>query len=809
MKQCIGILVCFLCIAALAPAKQVTCTVKVVDSNAKPVAGGEVAICEKFYDFQTSQEYSKQLTSNLRTNADGRCELTVDVCDLRSVFVVVRKEGLAIGWDCFNNTSFENARADFKIVLEQPCTLSGKIVDQNGKPVADTAVQAIPKTSYLSRLRQRPIIAPQDWFTVNTDNDGIFSFDNFAADVSSDFWVKAADRACVHKFTPYYQNSCGYEVGREGIKLVLPAEVPVTGRVVDAVSGKAVKGIGLLIRPSNIRDNINLYVPRQVVSGDEGKFRFDGVPTGEHLIKPLVSQESNKLIGNTQKFEVPPDRKPEDIKIELVKAGQLEIKVIEATTNEPLENITVSVFMEKSPPENSFNGMKKTNSEGIAIIAAPEGKCNVRAWGTGFARSTTQEAVTVTAGKKSVKQVLLDREPTLSGKVVDEAGKPVSGALVRVYPRGGEVITDVKGRFKASYEDERGAKMVYARHEGRNLAGIVIEVDEGKSVLITLKPAMKVTGRITDFDGKGIPAARCWLIISLPGTLSGTGVEVLTDSQGSYMFPAIAPFPKKKKSGYRLSAAAAGFGPEDYKKVTIIDKSKTSGELETVKLNAADMSVSGIVVDAEGKPAANVPIFLHGNGQPDKTTATDSNGNFVLDRICAGKLRIQANFSSSPGGSGRLETKGGDKNIKVVLGQEGVHVPYGSVAGNLLPQFDDIKIDFDREKEKGKNILVCFWDMQQRPSRHCIKELAKQAGQLKQKGVAVVLLQASKVDQKKLDEFVNKYNITFPVGMFEGSEKQIRLAWGVKSLPWLILTDKKHVVSSSGFLLSELDGKLK
>jgi len=29
--------------------------------------------------------------------------------------------------------------------------------------------------------------------------------------------------------------------------------------------------------------------------------------------------------------------------------------------------------------------------------------------------------------------------------------------------------------------------------------------------------------------------------------------------------------------------------------------------------------------------------------------------------------------------------------------------------------------------------------------------------------------------------------------------------WGVKSLPWLILTDRKHVVTTEGFGLNNLD----
>jgi len=132
-----------------------------------------------------------------------------------------------------------------------------------------------------------------------------------------------------------------------------------------------------------------------------------------------------------------------------------------------------------------------------------------------------------------------------------------------------------------------------------------------------------------------------------------------------------------------------------------------------------------------------------------------------------------------------------------------------NLVGKPLPSFDRIMTGFDPEGAAGKMVLVCFFDTNQRPSRYCIMQLAKQAEQLKQKGVAVVTAQASKVDEKTLDEWVKKNNIPFPVGMVQGDVEKTRFAWGMQSLPWLILTDKKHIVQAEGFGINELDGKIK
>jgi hypothetical protein len=138
----------------------------------------------------------------------------------------------------------------------------------------------------------------------------------------------------------------------------------------------------------------------------------------------------------------------------------------------------------------------------------------------------------------------------------------------------------------------------------------------------------------------------------------------------------------------------------------------------------------------------------------------------------------------------------------------GLSVPASLLTGKALPTFDDLGVDFTAEQVKSKPILICFWDMNQRPSRNCIRRLAEQAEQLKQKGITVVAVHISKVDESKLDEWVKNTNITFPVGRVRSDEEKIRFKWGVRSLPWLILTDPKHVVTAEGFAVSEMGEKL-
>jgi len=128
--------------------------------------------------------------------------------------------------------------------------------------------------------------------------------------------------------------------------------------------------------------------------------------------------------------------------------------------------------------------------------------------------------------------------------------------------------------------------------------------------------------------------------------------------------------------------------------------------------------------------------------------------------------------------------------------------------GKPLPAFEGIKLNLPPEQTNNRLVLLCFFDMNQRPSRNCLLQLSKSTKELTAKDVVVVVVQASKIDDGELNEWVEKNNIRFHIGMVQGDEDKIRFSWGVRSLPWLILTDKKHVVTAEGFSAVELDQKL-
>lgn len=112
------------------------------------------------------------------------------------------------------------------------------------------------------------------------------------------------------------------------------------------------------------------------------------------------------------------------------------------------------------------------------------------------------------------------------------------------------------------------------------------------------------------------------------------------------------------------------------------------------------------------------------------------------------------------------------------------------------------------EGDRGP-ILACFFDMEQRPSRNCVLQLAKRQEQLKKKGVSVVIVQCGALKREAIDDWMVEQAIPFVWSMLPGGEDKIRTVWGIKTLPWMALTDKNRTIRYEGFGISEIDEKIR
>jgi|GEM_PF-2364685 len=108
-------------------------------------------------------------------------------------------------------------------------------------------------------------------------------------------------------------------------------------------------------------------------------------------------------------------------------------------------------------------------------------------------------------------------------------------------------------------------------------------------------------------------------------------------------------------------------------------------------------------------------------------------------------------------------------------------------------------------RTKDKRLLICFFDINQRASRNNLLELNRRFDSLAARNILVLAVQASDVQAEILDKWLKDNSIAFPVGSIAAPADRIRFEWGVKGLPWLILTDSRHVVTAEGVALADLE----
>lgn len=785
--------------STVAFSQRLDCLVSVVDSEARAVSNAEVVVYELLTEWETDRETVKVLFSG-KTDSAGRVEASIDYSNAWRVMIIVRKDGHALGWDVLPYNDF--ARPVCYIILDKPVSLTGQVIDHLGRAVANARVQAIAKTCKLERLEQSPVFGPAEWMTVQTDRSGRFQFDCFGEGVSADFQVTPPGSGTSCQFTPHPTASCGYEVGRKDICLALSQPVTIRGCVVDD-QGKAVSGMTVVARKDFREANYfqQDYVPLSCRTDEQGRFAFEGLPAAGHFVGALNTDVARPWVDKTMIVNAADPNEREAVNIQLERGGILNISMREEKTAKAIQNALLYI---SKKPENKkgwwFGRYFVTGPAGSFSAMCPAGQCELYFWDERYPLREDLKLPLVEKGKTVEALFSLTPAPTVKGTVQNPDGSPAESVSVSV-SLGQQVLADKNGGFESRCEQLRDEMFAVAWDIQNNRAAFGIIRDPREPIRLTLGVAKPLIGQVTDLKGRPVPAVRVGLSIRGVGCLSNCCPRVLTDAKGQFEFRTV---PADLPEGFelRLSTETLHHGVLTYQKLDIENQTDTQIELKPIRMSAADQMLDGIVLDADGSPVALLPIIVQGKGQYQQTTTTDQNGRFQVTGLCDGEIRLQAGFGGEDFKPGRMTAHSGDTDVKIYMGQERVHVPEVTIQGKAIPGWEAIA--FDKQPDlSGKRLLVCFWDYQQRPSRHAVSELAAMQEVLEKQSVQVVLIHAGMPDEKAT-AWLTKKQAGFNVGHCRKDDDALGRKWGVQSLPWVILTDAEHQVIAEGISVKRL-----
>ena len=625
------------------------------------------------------------------------------------------------------------------------------------------------------------------------------------------------------------------------------SEMPKINGVVRDTAGRPIEAVQLMIIPGG---------REEVISDSEGKFKYiwdrRGWGDPEGTVFCFVARHKQRNLAAA--LEIGDDIKTLDIKLNsgVTFAG----KVVDSNGKGiPGSQVRVMLRVSNWGSPLSRELVRADENGNYEIQAIPQGhKYNVSASAKGYGEKDVEaHADNAVDNRLSIETITLPlANLSVSGKIVDTEGNPVPD--VRVSGSGDDqprpnTLTNEQGNFTLDglcegtvyirADVNRDGKRLSARvNTDAGATGISIIVREGPPVSyyiaaktyeqIIAGSEKVIAGMTLDENGSpvvGVPVGVCCIKREREeGKFSWTyssysTLSDITDEQGRFAIEL------QEDAEYNLR-----FSPD--KQAAIIVYDIPAGKKDLKVMLPEGGTVNGRLLRMErGKkvpvPQTEVKIqqtdrasYTHIGFDRDRTAVTDSDGRFRFEHI---RTKIRPSGSRSDEQWEYVprvwEILYGDTS-KTIAFYDGLTIEdfelvvkpsltdTQSLVGGAMPGFDGIEIDLSGDRNKDKAMLVCFFDMNQRPSRNAVIQLARQAEELEQKGVAVMAIHVSNVDKDTLNKWFRNRSISFPVGMVLGDEEEIRFAWGVKSLPWTILTDKKHIIQAEGFGINELDEKI-
>lgn len=266
---------------------------------------------------------------------------------------------------------------------------------------------------------------------------------------------------------------------------------------------------------------------------------------------------------------------------------------------------------------------------------------------------------------------------TTIGTVLDPAGAPVAGARLSVMPGSGmnsDVRSDADGKYSLTWQEQifggRGGLFLYARDVERDLA-LGHDIDNTTTNLdLRLQPALTISVKVQDAQGKPIPAATATLVVHA-GNMASSFNQVPAKADGQGVIE-IKGLPQERH--YSVNVTAKGYGSTNLQ-AQIGDTKTNRCEFPSVVLKAADQKLAGQVLGPDSKPVSGATVIMQGDGQPGGNARTDAKGRFVFDAVSEGAVRLFANGQDAGGAymNGSVQAQGGDTNVVIRFGIDGVN----------------------------------------------------------------------------------------------------------------------------------------
>jgi protocatechuate 3,4-dioxygenase beta subunit len=480
-----------------------------------------------------------------------------------------------------------------------PTELKGTVVDEKGQPLEGAQVTAEPLDPEAT-----PEATPVEGWT---GKDGTFN-------------LQLAAPRHHYRVTVW---RCGYAYLKSAR---VPAETAgaftVTlggGDRLHALSGEVRNGQTGQPMPG-VKVRLVGYLQTERVSGEQGGFRFDGIP--ERPVDTAILAEANGLAA----CQGVPGTDDEAV-LPMVPVARLKGIVKEREAGTPVADCTVSARF-VGWWRRSFRQTKTDKDGRFEFTSMPRGGYEIVVSDDLLFDSAPDSRVappeiSLAANTSPFLEVTVRRKATVTGSVIGPDGQPARhvevGLESKRHGRSVSGRTDAEGKFllSMSVSDESVSVNASSRLLGsaQQAVGTLKEGEVRKDIVVRLPGTQRIWGKVTDPEGRPIPGVRVgswWALgasaeTGLDGTFDLRAVLRKATARKYLTLEFIAPRPFKHESAEAPDPGARFF---HHKEITVLSPKEKELNLEAVLEPTALLTFTGKVFEHDGQPSAKTSVVL-------------------------------------------------------------------------------------------------------------------------------------------------------------------------------------------------------
>lgn len=520
-----------------------------------------------------------------------------------------------------------------------------------------------------------------------------------------------------------------YELQPPGFTTTVQRGLTVSGKVIAADTGDPIAGAivvgpdvaepgGRVRHPSHAHSR---SYPHEVLTDKAGRFVM-GQFSGRKFTVIVSPPNGSEYLAIRSEIDLSDGNEQRGLTFELPRGVVISGRVVDDETGDGLPGLSLS-YQNQSPRRvivgerkgekiwglkpGMLSGPLKTDKDGgfrftaspgsgMLIVAEPQPNIHTPriVYSVANSRNVTHEMTVKEGESVSGIEIRFHKRSDFTGRVIDSEGNPVADASVSARFAYNEIETnyydaktDKNGRFTLNImssfspdvhrqwiksqqedakEDEKPLKIeIISIHRGRRLGSkISVPAPEKPlkrySVTLRLEPLTSAAGgKILDLQGRPVAGAEVRLSGWTPSA------PVVTGDDGSYHFENLLP-----DVNYSLSITADGYAvPNSYHSRFEVAPNETHRADFTVA--KADQSVSGVIVDPNDQPLANVRVKgsfgTESISKQSPTVITDKQGRFKLTGLPPGLGHVEMKGPAGGRSYSRQIIEIGSTDVRVVF----------------------------------------------------------------------------------------------------------------------------------------------